>query len=352
VKASVTEISHNYQRCRRRWLINSRNRWGMTRIVQAAPLALGTLIHSTLQEWLDLHKSGGRLPADGLARDLYLPIAQKAIHAAREVYGKQTGAELSDGELMPLWESINMGTAMMLNYQKRWVLPVPTGFEIISTEQRVEVPIPGTEHTQEYVWEVPEGAPPYKGHVVLRRYDTPRLHVYQGRLDGILREVASSKLYVLDHKTYGARPREDVLFSDYQFLGYHWMLRALADDMGLDSSMVAGVAYDGLWKRAAPPKTVDKHPGTLQDLFCRILITRPYQELVEFEGMIRDIVLEMANNPPIYHNRTSDGSCFWGCSDNQLCLGMSRGEDTEHRLTHEYTLKSDDDDTLESAHAD
>jgi PD-(D/E)XK nuclease superfamily len=341
---SVTERG-SYKRCRRQWMINSRNRWGMTRIVAPSPLALGTLIHSTLGIWLDMYKADTPLPSGGLA-DLFLQYANKTIADARQTYERQTGMPMSDGELAPLYESVLQGRCMMDNYQARWGQPIPDGFEIISTEQRCVVPIPGTEHRKEIVW-VPDVAPagvPFAWRAKVMRYRKPRLHYLEGKLDAIIREKRSGRLYVLEHKSYGQRPREDVLFSNDQFLAYHWLLLVVAGLMGLDVTKVAGVAYDGLWKRASPPKVVDGHPGTLMDLFCRRLITRPHQELVEFEDMLASEVLEMANDPPIYLNRTADGSCFWGCSDNQLCLAMSRGEDYAHMLRSQYRPKDPDAD--------
>lgn len=341
--ASTTERG-SYKRCRRQWMINSRNRWGLTKIVAPNALALGTLVHSTLGLWLEMHRAhhqggmaGMLLPSGGLS-SLFVQYADKTIKEARATYEKQVGAPMSDSELAPLMESVTQGRCMMDNYQARWGAPVPPGFEIISCEQRCIMPIPGTEHTSEWVWEHETSQ------CIYVTYDTPRLHKLEGKLDAILRETKTGRLFVLEHKTYGQRPREDTLFSNDQFLSHHWLLLALADQMGLDARDVAGVAYDGLWKRAAPPKTVDGHPGTLHDLFCRRLITRPAQELIEFEELLALEVLEMASNPAIYLNRTSDGSCQWGCGDNELCLSMSRGEDVAYKLRTTYKRKEADED--------
>lgn len=348
--ASTTELG-TYKRCRRQWMINSRNRWGLSRIVSSNPLALGTLVHETLDLWLQMHRaheagdSSMVLPPTGLS-SLFMQHADLAIKEARAIYLRQVGAEMSDGELAPLYETVTQGRCMMDNYQERWKQPVPPGFEVVATEQRCIVPVPGTEHMEEWIWVAeysPDGV--YKSYTpVLKKYDEPRLHFLEGKLDAILRETKSGRLFVVDHKTYGQRPREDVLFANEQFLAYHYILLQMAHEMGLDARLVAGVAYDGLWKRAAPPKMVDGHKGELSDLFCRRLITRPFQELREFQGMVAAQITEMASNPPIYHNRTSDGSCFWACSDNQLCLAMSRGEDWEWLMRKDYKRKEGDSD--------
>jgi hypothetical protein len=352
VIVSTTERG-SYKRCRRQWMINSRNRWGLTRIVAPGPLALGTLIHDTLGLWLEMHKkhmdllaqgnpSGAaqfHLPAGGLSA-LFVQYATKAITEARDVYERQVGAKMDSGELAPLMESVTQGRCMMDNYQERWGQPIPDGFEVISTEQRVMVAVPGTEHQLEWVWDNEAQT------CVKRYYDDTRFHYLEGRLDGIIREKKSGRLFVLEHKSYGQRPREDVLFAQDQFLAYHWLLLSIVSDLGYAPENVAGVAYDGLWKRAAPPKTVDGHKGTLHDLFCRRLITRPVQELVEFENELAMELREMAGNPAMTKNRTSDGSCFWGCSDNELCLSMSRGEDVDYKLRSGYKAKASDEEMV------
>src|SRR5262245_58166246 len=221
---SVTE-RQSFKRCRRQWLINARNRWSMTKIVPPNALALGTLIHDTLGIWLEMHKRYQEttdkkflLPAGGLST-LFLQYSQKAIDTARATYEQQAGAPMSDSELSPLYEAVVQGQCMMDNYQKRWGQPVPDGFDILATEQRVQVPIPGSEHTSEYVWEF--AAPPDAmgadrwvpgtGWTVKNVYDEPRLHYLEGRLDGVLREKRTGRLFTLEHKSYGQRPREDTL---------------------------------------------------------------------------------------------------------------------------------------------
>lgn len=359
MKVSTTERG-SAKRCRQQWDYNSRNRMGLTRIVAPGPLALGTLVHSTLGLWIEMTKryqsfvvagaaqsdaARAMVLPDGALSTLFLQYADASIKEARATYEKQVGTAMSDSELAPLFESVTQGRCMLDNYQARWGRPVPEGFDIIATEQRCVVPIPGTEHTEEWIQVQPDPvAHPYVWEPKLVKYPDVRYHYLEGKLDAVLRERRSGKLYVLEHKTYGQRPREDVLFANDQFLAYHWILIQLAEQMEFNPRDVAGVAYDGLWKRAAPPKIVDGHKGTVHDLFCRRLITRPAQELIQFERMLALEVTELANNPPIYLNRTSDGSCFWGCSDNQLCLAMSRGEDYEWMLRSQYKRKEADED--------
>lgn len=319
--ASVTERP-TYKRCRLQWDLGSRNRQALTPIFPATALALGTYVHEALGNWI--------IEPDTKPKVYFLRAAKAARESAIETYRAQTGAGPSDGELDKLDAAILMGAFMAENYELHWKKPLPDDFEVIAQEQRVCVPIPGTEHTEEWVYD------PSDGLVWRRTYDEPRFHYLEGRLDGIIKDKRG-RLYVLEHKTYNIRPREDVLRTTDQFLAYTWILKQL--DLGFP---VAGVAYDGLWKRDHVPKTVDGRKGTLADLFLRMRLERSPEELATFEDELRLEVLEMASDPSIYRNRTSDGSCYWSCGFEPLCTSMMRGEDSEYVRRTRYTQKASD----------
>lgn len=291
---SVTERGE-YRRCRRRWNLGSSNRQRLAKIVPNTALGLGTLIHAALADWL-VH------PELNL-RDVFLVRAKQQIDIVRNVFIKQAGRDITEQELGSLWDAVNLGSAMMENYQERWKTPLPAGFELVAPEQRIKIAIPGTQHQ------------------------------LQGRLDGIIRSLETKKLFVLEHKTYSQRPEERTLRWNDQFIAYQWMLTQL------DLGEVEGIAYDGLWKRAAPPKKVENRPGGLEDLFSRIKLRRSVAELQEFERCLRAEVIEMASGPAIYPNRTWDGSCNWGCEYNILCFAMSSGDDVDALQNSLYTDK-------------
>ena len=282
----------DYLRCRRRWNLGSPNRENLEKLMpHSTALPLGTVIHLALSKWLEA-------PHLNLA-ELYQVAATLENNKIVERFAKAMGYKPAASELEKLHTDFMTGYAMMENYQAYWKAPLPPGFELVHSEQEVSVPIPGTEHTDE------NGEQAY--------------HYLRGRLDAIIKETASGKLYVLEHKSYGNRPREAVLRTNFQFLAYEYILKAL------DIGPVGGIAYDGMWKRAAPPR--DK---TMHDLFWRLRIERPPAELAEFERMMADIANEMASGPALYINRTWDGSCDWGCQFSELCIAMSRGEDTDY----------------------
>lgn len=335
---SVTERA-SYKRCKRQWHLSSRNRLNLQPMVPATALALGTFVHSALGAWL--------VDSSKPPKHTFLEAARDDRAKIIKTYAEQNpGLSLDEAKLARIDEATILGYSMMENYELHWKTPLPDDLEVVAQEQRLHIAIPGTEHTEEWVYE-DHPAPEYRNvnhkgmHLV--KYDEPKFHYLQGRLDGIVKK--GSRLYVLEHKTYGARPDERVLRSTDQFVAYQWLLSQM--DLGYD---VAGVAYDGLWKRAAPPKKVDNREGKLSDLFCRLRIEHSHDVLSEFETMLAAEVNEMANNPHPYTNRTSDGSCFWGCSFESLCSAMTHGEDTNYMRKTEYTNKPEYDEIeLENA---
>lgn len=290
MQVGVTEIGE-FLRCRRRWDYGSSNRQNLELLKPGSlALPLGTVIHAALGSWL-------QHPELSLS-DFFDGHANVYITDLKRKYNERVGTNAAPLELEGLINEFAMGRAMMANYQEKYVVPLPEGFELVTPEQECNVPIPGTEH------------------------------FLRGRLDAIIRNIRSGKFFVLEHKTYGNRPRDLTLRMTHQFIAYSWMLRQL------NIGPVGGVAYDGMWKRAAPPKN-----RVFDDLFLRMPIEHTPHELAEFESMLRGIVTDMANDPTLYFNRTWDGSCDWGCQFSEACLAQSRGDDVAYILSHNYTQR-------------
>lgn len=319
-----------YKRCRRRWDLGSRNRQGLMPIVPDMALGLGTLVHGAFEAWagdsntsLEVH---------------FLKYANARIEEVRTAYRENVGTSPTDSDIGSLLEGVVLGRAMMANYQAYWKTLVPDGYEIVANEQRIQVAIPGTEHTSEWLYDRIAQEP------VLVKYPDVRMHYLEGRLDQILRNQKTGYLYVRDYKTYSNRPNEEDLFHNDQFIAYTWIAYQL------DIGPVAGLAYDGIWKRAAVPGKVDGRKGTLSDLFCRIRIERPIDEVQQFEKLLALEAMEMAGNPAIYTNHMWDGSCRWGCKFKDLCYAMDRGEDVEYTKSRKYMIRPQDaDDSNEEA---
>lgn len=287
----VTEIL-SYKRCRRMWDFSSESRMGLAKLVPSAAFNLGTAVHRGLEGWLQ--------GSDPVAA--YMQECAETQDKINKIYFSRTGKDIPDADLAPLLDTVELGAKMMQNYVRRWESPLPLEYISIKPEQRVMVPIPNTPH------------------------------FLSGKMDGILGDK-HGRLFVLDHKTYKTRPRIEVIEKAEQFLAYIWMLTKLAPDFEME---VAGLAYDGLWKRADIPTKVDNRPGRLEDLFIRTLIQPSQEEIDEYEVELTHVANEMADNPFITHHRTTNGSCEWGCSHNELCYATSRKEDTDHIIETEY----------------
>lgn len=289
---SVTERG-SFKRCRRLWDYGSFNRQGMQPIVPSRALNIGTLLHRALADWT--------IKSNTPLLSLFMEHSNTEIDRIRSNYSKQVGAPISDEELNPVYEAVQLGMSLAKDYETRWGSPLPPRFRIIRPEQQVIVPIPGTPHELE------------------------------GTLDGIIADD-KNRIYALERKTYDRRPSLEVLNSTDQFLGYQWILTQL------NFSDVAGVAYDGIWKRTTGGRTKRE----LNDLFMRTTIHRNKYALLDFEQNLIKEALDMASNPSIYPNRRWDG-CY-DCSFISWCDAETNGEDVDYIKQNFFTKRTKDSD--------
>jgi hypothetical protein len=300
-------------RCRQQWDWGSFNRQGYSPVINKPALSIGRLYHAAQAEW-SLHPTLD--PAE-----ICKTLALQEIEAVQKAYLERIGAPMSAVEMDPLYDGIGMVISMVDNYRKRWGSPLPDGFKMVSPEQTCVVPIPGTRH----VAANPLLSSGYSectapGHSMTSKCDGQ--HYLAGTLDGLI-QSADGRLYVLERKTYGQRPKIEVLNMQDQFLAYLWVLRELKiGDVG-------GLAYDGAWKRKEPPRG-----NELEDLFIRVLLHRNRNELDRFTAQLTAIANDMADNPPLYINRRWDGC--WDCEFVDPCIAQERGEDYQFLLETKY----------------
>jgi hypothetical protein len=295
---SPTEIQ-NYERCRRMAVYSSRNARGLTPIFSPLHLSVGTIFHLAQQKWItDPSKDLNFHVLDASSEIQDLTIAN---------YTKTVGVPPQSIELLTLHESIDMALSMCANYFVKYKYPLPPEYTLVSAEQKIAVPIPGTPH---------------------------RL---TGRLDGLIKHH-SGRLDVLERKTYKSRPNMNGLQTNFQFLAYMWLLQQLnlTDKMPM-------ICYDGVWRRTEPPKG-----RTFDDLFLRIIITRSQNELDEFGAYLPQLANEMYetyNDPArAFPNRQWRG-CF-DCQYDPICRAQSRGEKAnfDALVASTYTIRPDDTD--------
>lgn len=330
---SVTERG-TFRRCHLQWQLTAKNGRHLTPISSKPYLNIGTLVHAGGEAWLNDPRFGyaHHVKAAGIAME----------DSVRARYRKIVGAPISEVEMQPFLDSINFAAAMAHNYQVRWGTPLPEGFICIQPEQKIQIPIPGTDHDCENchgkgeVWHKQDfevlgtGWGPCADCLGSGKIH----HFLEGRLDGLLQRKADGSIWVLERKTYGQRPKIETLeFSD-QFIAYLWMLRQLG------IAQVGGIAYDGLWSRDVPPKG-----RTMEDLFLRLLLTRSNQELDIFEEHLRAEVNLMAHvqaSGVFIPNRQWMG-CY-DCSVSRICDAKLRGEPTENIIRLHYMEREDDVD--------
>lgn len=287
-----------FKRCRRLWDYTSYSRQSLGSAVPRTAFSLGSMVHQSLAQYLlEPTADLGTLFAHACANE------QEAMKAA---YLARIGAEMSDFELAPFHEMFELGLAMMKNYQRKWASPLFRGFSIVQPESQIEIAIPDTDHS-----------------LILR-------------LDGIIRQDGTDKLYILEHKTYASRPKMQDLQNNDQFLAYIWGLTQAK------IGNVVGIAYDGMWKRAVPPRN-----STFDELFTRLIVTRPQHEIDAFGAQLAMEVLDMVRAKEqniIYPNRIWQGC--WDCSFQALCESQSRGEDYQHIIDTQYVKVDQDKQVL------
>lgn len=349
---SVTE-RQNAKRCPRMHRLSAKGGQHLGLMLAPVYLNVGTLIHKGSQAWLlDTERK--------MSYEDHVTLASvDLLEKVQQRYLKQVGAPISAEEEEPLYEAIHFARTMAKNYEARWGTPLPDGFTLIRPEQHVMVPVPGTEHRCEQchgqgLVADSEGfgtdCPRCGGDRSFEEY-----HYLDGRFDGLIQDAAG-RIHILEHKTYNARPNAVALQNNDQFLGYMW----LAIQLGIGD--VAGLAYDGLWRRDKVPRG-----RTFEDLFLRHEITRSRAELLEFQRMLPNELNMMAAQLALpedpYINRRWMG-CFDcsfddkktanGVSRTGLCSAISRGENVDAVRNLYYTTRDDDteDDDPSSLEAD
>lgn len=332
---SVTERG-SFRRCREAWDEGSLARKSLRPIVGAAALELGSTVHHALADWASN-------PALSLS-DLYAHHAYQALTKAQATYLAQVGAPISDSELAPLLDTFELGKAMLSMYQEYWETPVPQDFEVLSPEQTIFIPIPGTKQHCAHCFgngvlpasAVADAKLMLSGNANINTNTVPcpkceglgyTQHRLEATFDGLLRHKVTGAIYILEHKTFGQHPKDEELEHNDQFLAYIWALTKL------DIGPVGGIAYDGLWKRDHVPKG-----RTMADMFKRTLLHRNAAELAQFEQMLAWEAADMTNpNLPIYHNRTPN--CMWDCMFYKVCDARARGEDVQWVYDTYYTKR-------------
>lgn len=337
---SVTDRG-TFRRCRRKWDYSSNTRQNLTPLGSGPePLELGGLIHRALADWILIYTDNPKEAlAPGILRERFLINAAKRQEEITTSFQEKVGHnEIPEMYLASLHDVVQLGADMMQNYQEFHKTPLPKHMRFALPEQEIQIPVPGTDHI------CPTCSKSNYGITTLGPYamTDPNCvecngkgvvpHYLRMTLDGLAQDT-KDLLYVLEHKTYENRPKPMDLYMNDQFTGYAWGSRELK------IGKVAGLAYDGMWKRNKPPKYMQKErrAGILSDLFIRKTIPKEDAELDEWGVQLAKELNEMGNNPAIYPNVPWQGCS--DCSFQEVCYMQLRGEDNSSKLEREYTQR-------------
>lgn len=313
-----------FKTCREQWDHVSLSRQGLERPLPAAALLLGSLVHYTQADWLQDPKLN---PTVRFME--HFEVARQDIY---ERYARKYNAPMDDDEFEDRYgEPVGeLGRQMIAAYEELYQHPVPSGFTLIAAEQTATIEVPGTEHctVPSHRW-LPVNH--FCAPNVRRKPCVVEHHKLEGTFDALIAD-ARGRIFIVDHKTYAKQPSQTELALNDQFLAYTWLGRNLGFD-------VAGVFYNGLWKRTwdqlldksgKPRKSSRGDTYTREDLFFRTMIPHPPEEVDAFGARLATELNEMGNNPAIYINRNWY-SCPQ-CSIQDLCLAKTRGEEWEYLL--------------------
>lgn len=345
MRFSVTERG-TFERCKRQAILASKNGEHLTLLSGPLHFIVGTLVHRSHQLWLDK-------PTTNL-REHTLNASLETQASVKANYKKQVGVAPSDTEMLTTYEAVELALAMSDNYELKYGTPLPPEYEFISAEQKVAVPVPGTEH----VCYMCNGTGLIPDPATLGGRTCPEcyfvgpnecLHYLEGRLDALARHKPSGCMCIVEHKTYAQRPREEVLRANDQFMSYEYIVSRL----GLSEPACAMTLYDGMWKRASAPRG-----RIFDDLFARYEIRHSVAEYNEFAAFLPQQLNDMYHlyrNPSTARKTVPWNGC-WDCrffdtkeGHVRLCTAMSRGDQAlvDDLKRTVYTKRIDDIDPVE-----
>jgi hypothetical protein len=342
---SITDRA-TYKQCRQKWDFSSNSRSNLTMVGSGPePLELGSLIHRALADWIidytsEEHTIQLASKQENYLAGLFLKHAAARQQEVTQAFEERTRRKINPVDLESLHNVVQLGTAMMRNYQEHHKSPFPPHMSFAMPEQEILIPVPGTEHQCENCFGtglVPDhkvsNGPTYVTKCINCNGKGKAYHHVSATLDGLLQDK-NDRLYVLEHKTYGNRPNPLDLSMNDQFIGYAWVVRQL------NIGRVAGIAYDGMWKRDKPPKYMqkEKRAGTMNDLFIRTTIQKTSAALDAWGRNLTLEINEMANNPVIYPHVPWQGC--GGCQFIKPCLAKMNGEDFDGIINNEYTQRN------------
>lgn len=327
---STTESGDSFHRCEQSWLWGSMNGFGLERPLPGAALSLGSLFHYTMADWGELYKaweertsslhatnaSGKKMvlssrdaaiqreEADRLRPD---PIAIFEAHyqsfraSVFERYAELNSSEMDQFEYDESYEETvgEMGRAMVANYWRRWGSPYPDGCTLIAPEQTIVMPVPKVRPRQRQLY-------------------------IEATLDQLLADEEGNVL-IRDFKTFNDKPSDYELEANDQFMTYHWICRT-----EFPQYKIAGVIYDGVWKRKEITSRMRKTEEDLQFRYYCLYSDEKIDNHAKIVPFRLAAMAQKLRERRLFGPNALDKSRGWatcpGCSFNDPCQQLLDGD--------------------------
>lgn len=358
---TVTELE-SVRRCGWQWDFGSKNRMGLESSNPLHSLYTGTLWHKAMdtlaqQEQLNkLPKHAFDLDAkskdklckichfsvEAHSRDPFLAVAGMLTLKVRSHYEEVTGRQISQVEMKPTFDTIQLVQTMLQNYKEYYRgRLIPEGYEYIQTEQQFFKELPGTEHCECY--SKPKCGCSEKCRYKFAYYqhckcegtecECRQFHKAEGTLDGLMKHTETEHVAILENKTFSVHPDMTELRRTPQFIGYTW----IGAEFDIDHLLYNGIwAIDHLrdgYNRAAGRK------WTKDDMFIQKGLRWKDYEIntwVEQAATTAMQVFDPRYKPVRVVHPVGGCNGVNGCSYKTLCDARFYGVDYERILKNEY----------------
>ncbi|TXH55542.1 MAG: hypothetical protein E6Q97_08610 [Desulfurellales bacterium] len=278
-----------FRRCRQLWNFTSKMRMNLEYVPGIEPLNFGIAYHEAMEVYYD-----PILWDEDTNGALRIPAAEASFMASMNSWKKNQKASNSwNDQTAERWdELVKMGLGMMRHYWS-WAKEADKHYRPVKTEIEFEVPIPVPDGMI-----LPRGFQSIEGHL----YYMAKPVVYQGRIDVIVQDLRTDRLWIMDHKT-AAQFGESLahLDLDPQCGSYAW---AASKMLGLD---IAGVIYSEHRKKVPKQPEVLKS-GALSKNKAQSTTAEIYKQAVLDAGLYlpdyEDFIEVLRNEGQQYFRRT------------------------------------------------
>ena len=265
--------------CRFAWYLGYRLGYRTRR--SSSALEFGSAIHYALEKH---YSKKGKLV------EAFVSFTEKRVRELAETDFPEAANELFD--------MIGLGKGMLLGYLEEYK---NEGFDVLTTERTLSRPLPA-----------PEGQCDSDCKVVVR-------------LDGLVRDHRTEKLFSLEHKTF-ERFTPSFLDLDHQLTAQVFVAQQAAKEAGFEGE-VYGVIYNGLRKQLPSSRTKNK-------MFERHKVYRNPRQIEIFLHRAYHQYMEAKSGQAIYPSPNAVRCAM--CDFNPVCRAYMLGEDWRFLLDETY----------------